>query len=78
MPVRLSNIDLQKYKKFLAQQECNKIRTEGGHEIWARADLLSCIILQSHVSPVPEFIIRQHLNILGISKKEFQKSMENL
>jgi hypothetical protein len=33
--------------------------------------LLRPLTLQSHITPVPEFIIKNHLRILSISKKQF-------
>jgi hypothetical protein len=45
--------------------------TEGGHEKWTRKDLMRPIIVQTHESPVPEFIIRNALRNLGLTKKDF-------
>lgn len=58
------------YIKFLEYLDCKHIRTTGGHYHYARKDLDRPLTLQSHIDPVPEFIIRNHLRILGISKNE--------
>ncbi len=47
--------------------------TEGGHEVWARKDLLRPIIVQTHKCPVPEFIIQNALRNLKLTKKDFFK-----
>lgn len=48
---------------------CN--RTNGGHEHWSICDLLRPITVQTHVDPVPEFIIKNALKQLGLTKKDF-------
>ena len=67
----LRNIGLKDYCKFLEHVGCKCIRTKGGHYQYARANLGRPLTLQSHIDPVPEFIILNHLRILKISKKEF-------
>ena len=68
---KLSNVPLSDFRDFLEKVGCKKISTEGGHEKWTRRDLLRPIILQTHISPVPEFIIKNALRILGLTKKDF-------
>lgn len=53
-----NNVPLRKFKKFLTKDEgCKLIRTEGGNEIYARSDLNRPFPIQSHVDPIPQFII---------------------
>ena len=52
---------------------CKHNRDSGGHEHWTRLDLNRPITLQSHITPVPEFIIKQHLRHLGLSRSEFEE-----
>ncbi len=68
---KLSNVSLADYREFLLKIGCNKVGTEGGHEKWTRRDLLRPIIVQTHVDPVPEFIIKNALRTLGLTKKDF-------
>ncbi len=75
MPQRLSNIPLKKYRKFLENLGCKCNRTKGGHEHWSRSNLDRQITLQTHIDPVPEFIIRQHLRHLGMSRDAFLKTI---
>lgn len=67
----ISNISLSQYRTFLTKAGCKLIGTEGGHEKWVRKDLTRPIIVQTHVDPVPEFIVRNGLRNLGITKKTF-------
>ena len=68
---KLSNVSLNDYREFLEKAGCKKIRTEGGHEIWSRKDLLRPIVVQTHEQLVPEFIIKNALRTLGLTKKDF-------
>lgn len=68
---RLSNVSLDDYREFLSKVGCKKIGTKGGHEKWSRKDLLRPIIVQTHIDPVPEFIIKNALRNLRISTQDF-------
>lgn len=67
----LRNITLKLFRDFLTEKGCLCNRNSGGHEHWSRHDLLRPITLQSHVDPIPEFIIKNALKQLGLSKKDF-------
>jgi hypothetical protein len=67
----LRNIPLKLYRDFLKDQGCVCNRTNGGHEHWTRKDLDRPITIQTHIDPVPEFIIKNGLRILNLSKKDF-------
>lgn len=68
---KLSNIPLDEFRDFLLKVGCKKISTEGGHEKWSRKDLTRPIILQTHIDPIPEFIVKNALRNLGLTKKDF-------
>ena len=67
----LRNIELDDYRKYLELIGCKCTRRKGGHEHFTRVDLLRPLTLQSHISPVPEFIVKNHLRILKVSRKQF-------
>lgn len=67
----LRNIPLNKFRVFLQKQGCSINRTNGGHEHWSRNDLLRPITIQTHIDPIPEFIIKNILRQLGLNKKQF-------
>ena len=66
----LRNIGLKDYCNYLEHVGCKCI-TKGGHYQYARKDLGRPLTLQTHIDPVPEFIIQNHLRVLGISRKDF-------
>lgn len=68
---KLSNIPLKDYRLFLKKAGCKHVRTKGGHEIWTRGDLTRPIIVQTHESPIPEFIIKNALRTLKLTTTDF-------
>lgn len=50
---------------------CNCSNIEGGHEKWIKQGLLHPIIIQSHIDPVPEFIVKNTLRNLSLTKDDY-------
>lgn len=73
---KLSNISIAKFQAFLDLCKCKQIGINGGHEKWTRADLTRPIIFQTHIEPIPEFIIKNNLRGLGYTKKQFFEILE--
>ena len=67
----LRNVPLKLFRNFLEEKGCTCNRTNGGHEHWSRSDLKRPITIQTHVDPIPEFIIKNALSQLGLTKKDF-------
>ncbi len=73
----LKNIPLKTFRDFLSYMGLEHIRTESGHEIWGRKDMRRPVTFQTHVDPVPEFIVRNSLRNMNATKDnyiEFLKS----
>ena len=71
---KLSNISIYDFRKFLKNQGLNIIKStkgRGGHEKWSRADLTRPITIQTHIDPVPEFIVKQVLRHLEMTREDF-------
>jgi len=73
----LKNISVKTYKKYLEFLGCKCTRKNGGHEIYTKKYLLRPIVVQSHITPVPEFIIKNGLKQLGVSREDFHKWLTN-
>lgn len=73
---KLSNISISKFKSFLELALCKQIGINSGHEKWTRPDLRRPIVFQTHVNPIPEFIIKNNLRVLGYTKKQFFQILE--
>jgi predicted RNA binding protein YcfA (HicA-like mRNA interferase family) len=77
MAKRLPNITIKELRKFLMKIGCELKRTKGGHEHWAKEGLLRPITFQSHIEPVPEFIMRNILRNLGMDAEDFWGILED-
>jgi len=66
------NVGLADFRRFLKDQGCKNIGGKGGHEKWVRSDLTRPLTIQSHVDPVPEFIVKQILGHLKIDRKDVE------
>jgi predicted RNA binding protein YcfA (HicA-like mRNA interferase family) len=73
---KLSNIPVKEFRKFLEKQGLKVIkdtRGRGGHEKWSKSGLDRPITLQTHIDPVPEFIVKQVLRYLKMNRETFLK-----
>ena len=71
MTKSLKNIPLRLFREYLTYKGLKQIRTKGGHEVWSRKDLGRPIVLQTHIDPVPEFIIKSNLRTLRVTADDF-------
>ena len=74
----LKNITINEFKGFLELVFCKFISVKGGHEKWTRSDLRRPIIFQTHINPVPEFIIKNNLRILFYTKDDYFNIIKGL
>ncbi len=73
---KLNNISIAKFESFLELAKCNYIKTNAGHVKYSRCDLNRPIIFQTHVKPIPEFIIKNNLRTLGYTTDDFFDILE--
>ena len=70
--VRLSNITIAEFEAFLEYKECHRVDSGNeGHEKWEKAGITRPVIFQTHLDPIPEFIVRNGLRDLGVSRNDF-------
>jgi hypothetical protein len=75
---KLSNIRIADWKKYLKAMNCHFDHIKDGHEVWHGAGLSRPIVFQTHIEPVPEFIVRNTLRILNVDRKQFEKVFSKL
>lgn len=75
---KLSNITLIQLRKVFIALGLSKVRVKGGHEIWAKERMIHPIIIQTHITPVPERIVKNCIDNLNITKSEFLSILDNL
>lgn len=70
---KLSNISIADFRLFLAEKGCVRIESGNtGHEKWSRIGLLRPVVFQTHIDPIPEFIVRNNLRNLGLSAADYK------
>lgn len=72
----LSNVSLRDFRAVLSKLGLELKRTKGGHEVWMRDGMTRPVIVQTHVDPIPEFVIQNDLRTIGIDKKTFLSMLE--
>ena len=72
----LSNVSVSEFRAIMLLLGLSKVRTKGGHEAWMKAGMTRPAIVQTHVDPVPEYVLRNNLRIIGISREEFLTLLE--
>jgi hypothetical protein len=78
---KLTNIPVKEFRKFLESQGLNitkDSRGRGGHEKWSKTGMDRPITIQTHIDPVPEFIIKQVLRHLNMDKKSFFEALKKI
>ena len=68
---RLKIIPLKTIREYLILKGLKHLRTTGGHEILGGKSLRRLIVLQTHIDPVPEFIVKQILRALNETEDYF-------
>lgn len=74
----LRNITVSDLRRILRIYGCEFARTKGGHEAWKSDKVARPIIFQTHVTPVPEMVVRNLIRDLGTTKEEFLKIYETI
>src|SRR5581483_7064532 len=67
MPV-LRQIPWKEFEAFLRSVGCSLVREAGDHRIWQKDGLRRPIVVPKY-NPLPIFIVKNNLRILGISTK---------
>lgn len=75
--LHLRNIEVKTLRLYLEWKGLKYYRTKGGHEVWGRSDLNRPIVFQTHINPVPEFIIKQILRNLGEDRSDFIRFLQS-
>ena len=78
---KLSNISIHLFRKFLESQGLKIIKDtkgRGGHENWSKTTMERPITIQTHIDPVPEFIVKQVLRHLNMDKTTFFDELKKI
>lgn len=67
----------REFQKFLIYIGCSLKRSKGDHFVYVRSDLIRPVIVPAD-NPLPQFIVRNNLKLLGISWEEFFNILERM
>lgn len=76
MPKKQSVTNKQ-FQKFLIYTGCFLKRSHGDHFVYVRSGLIRPLIIPKD-NPVPQFIIRNNLRLLGLTWEEFFSILKKL
>jgi hypothetical protein len=71
MSNKLKNVSLRLFRNYLQYKGLKCIRISGGHEVWAGKCVNRPVILQTHIDPIPEFIVKNSLKNMGVTAQDF-------
>jgi hypothetical protein len=71
------NVTNKQFHKFLIYVGCSLKRSHGDHFVYVRFGLIRPIIIPND-NPIPQFIIRNNLKLLGLTWEEFFSILKKL
>ena len=74
---RLMPIHWKKFECFLIYVGCEVVREKGDHRIYARSDLKRVLVVPRY-TPLPIFIIKNNLRLLGVSTEEYMEVLKRI
>lgn len=74
----LANISIDEFRAVLTRLGLSKVRIKGGHEAWMKAGMTRPVIIQTHIEPIPEFIVRNSLRNMGVTREQFLEVLDSL
>jgi hypothetical protein len=72
MTARLGNISIKEFREFLKYHDLNFLRIKSGHEIWSKKTLTRPVTFQTHIDPIPTFIISNNLRTMGLTSTDLR------
>lgn len=77
MSPRITPISWKRFERFLLKAGCKFTRQEGDHRIYTKPGLSRPIVIPME-KDLPVFIIKNNLDILGVSREEYLKLLATL
>jgi predicted RNA binding protein YcfA (HicA-like mRNA interferase family) len=74
----LKTIRWQKFEKVLFHLGCEFRHQNGSHRSYSAPDIVRPIVIAAHSKPLPVFVIKNNLRLLGISNKEYKEILRKI
>jgi hypothetical protein len=73
----IKNVPLETFRSFLVYKGLKHIRTSSGHEIWAGKSITRPVTIQTHIDPVPLFIVKNNLRTMGLTLTDLRNYLQS-
>lgn len=77
MTKKLSNVSLKEFRAFLKHHGLNKHGINSGHEYWSKTVLTRPVTFQTHIDPIPAFIVSNNLRTMGLTSADLREFFES-
>lgn len=74
----LKPVRWQQFEKVLLALGCEFQRQNGSHRVYKCPEIIRPIIVPAHTKPIPEFVIKNNLRLLGITSKEYKELLKTV
>ena len=70
---RTSNLPIADFRQFLADKGLTEVESGNtGHEKWNKEGMLRPVVFQTHIDPIPEFIVHNNLRNMGLTASDLR------
>jgi len=70
---RIGNLSITDFRLFLSDKGCHVVGSgNSGHEKWTKDGMLRPVVFQTHIDPIPEFIIKNNLRNMGLTTSDLR------
>ena len=76
MAPSIKNVSVNEFRSFLIHYGLKQIRISGGHEIWSGKELTRPVVFQTHIEPIPFFILKNNLRTMGLTLKDLRDYLQ--
>jgi len=70
----LGNLRIEVFRLFLEEHHLKRVDSgNSGHEKWMGDHMTRPVIFQTHIDPIPEFIVRNNLRNMGLTSQDLRQ-----
>ena len=73
----IQNVTVRQFRAFMEANGLQYVGTTGGHEKWIKAGMRRPAIIQTHISPIPEHVLRSNLLTMGLTRQDLISFLQN-
>lgn len=74
----LKPIRWQKFEKVLLELGCEFKGQKGSHRVYTYPEIIRPIVVPAHTRPIPVYVIKNNLRLLGLSTQEYKEILKQI